>query len=289
MLCAWPPPPPRSRPRSRRHLRPRAAVRHVHAARPAPGAVGRRRRRRGGVPRRLRGGQGRVERHGVDRRRADGLDGHDRGTTARPRPRRRRGDATRRPPAARRSPRRPPGRTRATAPTGSNVLTESGIVRSDITASFGSSTNVAEGVPLTIELTVTDTRRRLRAARRRRRVPVALRPRRQLLDVLGARRELPARRAGDRRRRTGDVHQHLPGVLLGPLAAHPLRGVPGPGRDRRRRQQAGDVAAGAARGHLRRRSTPPRATSRASATSARSRWSATTCSATTRPPTSWRR
>ena len=46
-------------------------------------------------------------------------------------------------------------------------------------------------------------RRRLRAARRRRRVPVALRPGRQLLDVLGAGRELPARRAGDRRRRHG--------------------------------------------------------------------------------------
>jgi len=40
---------------------------------------------------------------------------------------------------------------------GVNILTESGVVRSDITASFGSSTNVAEGVPLTIELTVTDS------------------------------------------------------------------------------------------------------------------------------------
>jgi protocatechuate 3,4-dioxygenase beta subunit len=39
---------------------------------------------------------------------------------------------------------------------GPNVLTESGIVRSDITKSFGSSSGVAEGVPLTIELTVTD-------------------------------------------------------------------------------------------------------------------------------------
>lgn len=39
---------------------------------------------------------------------------------------------------------------------GINVLTESGIVRSDITKSFGSSTTTAEGVPLTIELTVLD-------------------------------------------------------------------------------------------------------------------------------------
>lgn len=40
---------------------------------------------------------------------------------------------------------------------GPDILLESGIVRSDITASFGSSTTVAEGVPLTITLTVTDS------------------------------------------------------------------------------------------------------------------------------------
>ena len=39
---------------------------------------------------------------------------------------------------------------------GVNVLDDSGIVRSDIRPSFGSSTVVAEGVPLTIELTVRD-------------------------------------------------------------------------------------------------------------------------------------
>jgi len=37
---------------------------------------------------------------------------------------------------------------------GPNVLTRSGIVRSDITKSFGSASRVAEGVPLTIRLTV---------------------------------------------------------------------------------------------------------------------------------------
>ena len=37
---------------------------------------------------------------------------------------------------------------------GVNVLTQSGIVRSDITSSFGSASGVAEGVPLRIELTV---------------------------------------------------------------------------------------------------------------------------------------
>jgi protocatechuate 3,4-dioxygenase beta subunit len=40
---------------------------------------------------------------------------------------------------------------------GVNVLTASGIVRSDITASFGDASGVAEGVPLTVKLTVLDT------------------------------------------------------------------------------------------------------------------------------------
>ncbi|WP_405066857.1 intradiol ring-cleavage dioxygenase [Kribbella sp. NBC_01510] len=39
---------------------------------------------------------------------------------------------------------------------GPNVLTESGIVRSDITKSFGSASGVASGVPLTVELTILD-------------------------------------------------------------------------------------------------------------------------------------
>jgi protocatechuate 3,4-dioxygenase beta subunit len=41
---------------------------------------------------------------------------------------------------------------------GVNVLSDSGIVRGDITRSFGSGSAVARGVPLTIRLTVTDTR-----------------------------------------------------------------------------------------------------------------------------------
>jgi protocatechuate 3,4-dioxygenase beta subunit len=39
---------------------------------------------------------------------------------------------------------------------GPNVLTESGIVRSDLRSSFGSSSGTAEGVPLRIELTVVE-------------------------------------------------------------------------------------------------------------------------------------
>jgi len=40
---------------------------------------------------------------------------------------------------------------------GPNVLTQSGIVRSDITSSFGSASGVAKGIPLTINLTVVDS------------------------------------------------------------------------------------------------------------------------------------
>ena len=40
---------------------------------------------------------------------------------------------------------------------GPNLLAESGVVRSDIRSSFGSSTTVAEGVPMTINLTLLDT------------------------------------------------------------------------------------------------------------------------------------
>jgi len=39
---------------------------------------------------------------------------------------------------------------------GPNVLTESGIVRSDITSSFGSASGVADGVPMTVRLKVYD-------------------------------------------------------------------------------------------------------------------------------------
>jgi protocatechuate 3,4-dioxygenase beta subunit len=42
---------------------------------------------------------------------------------------------------------------------GANVLTQSGIVRSDIRSSFGGPTGVAEGVPMTLELTVADLAR----------------------------------------------------------------------------------------------------------------------------------
>jgi protocatechuate 3,4-dioxygenase beta subunit len=42
---------------------------------------------------------------------------------------------------------------------GPNILTQDGVVRRDITSSIGSASGVAEGIPLTIELTVVDTDR----------------------------------------------------------------------------------------------------------------------------------
>ncbi len=42
---------------------------------------------------------------------------------------------------------------------GPNVLTQSGIVRSDIRSSFGSSTTVAKGVALTVTLSIVDLAR----------------------------------------------------------------------------------------------------------------------------------
>jgi protocatechuate 3,4-dioxygenase beta subunit len=46
---------------------------------------------------------------------------------------------------------------------GPDVLTQSGIVRRDITTSFGSLSGTAGGVPLTIELTVVDTKNGMKA------------------------------------------------------------------------------------------------------------------------------
>ena len=112
---------------------------------------------------------------------------------------------------------------------------------------------------------------RLRAARGRRGLHLALRPRGPLLALLPGRRgpELPARRPGGGRRRDGDVHQHLPRLLLGALAAHPLRGLPVAVRGIGRRQPDRDVPGGPAAGHLRGGLRGRRATSRASRTCSR--------------------
>ena len=136
---------------------------------------------------------------------------------------------------------------------GPDVLTASGVVRSDIRSSFGGSTTVAAGVPLTIKLAIQDAGERLRAARRRRGLRLALRPARAGTRCTrqGVTNENYLRGVqADGRRRHRHVHEHLPGLLLGTLAAHPLRGVPEPRQGDRSGEQDRDVADRSARGHL---------------------------------------
>ena len=162
------------------------------------------------------------------------------------------------------------------------MLTESGVVRQDITKSVGDASGVAEGVPTTVDL--------------------------KLLDVAGGGGPLAGAAvylwhcdregryslydesiAGEnylrgvqesRRRRHADVQDDLPGRLPGPLAAHPLRGLREPRRRDRGGQQAAHVAARDPAGRRARPSTRPPATSRACRTSRRPRWTPTWCSAT---------
>ncbi len=98
---------------------------------------------------------------------------------------------------------------------GPNVLTLSGVVRSDIRSSFAGLSGTADGVPLTIALTIVSTST-LCAARRPRRLCVALRPAGTLFALhLGRDQpELSARRPGDRRERHGHVHVDLSRLLL---------------------------------------------------------------------------
>ena len=186
--------------RSRRRPRPRTAVRHV--ARCSPGAGCSALFAGAGVATLARG----VRLGGDDstRRRRHAPTGRPR-TTATTTATTRGDAATTRRTSCAPIPEETAGPFPGDGSNGVNVLTESGVVRSDIRSSFGSSTTVAEGVPLTIELTVADTAAGCAPLARRGRLPLALRPRRQLLDVhrRRGRRELPARRAGDRRRRAG--------------------------------------------------------------------------------------
>ena len=137
---------------------------------------------------------------------------------------------------------------------GPNVLTESGVVRSDITTQLRRRQRRRRGRADDREAQgLRPERRRRDPARRRRDLPVALRPRRQLLDVRRRRavRELPARRPGGRRRRHAGVHHDLPGLLRRPLAAHALRGLRVARRRDQRLEQAAHLAARAAPGRLR--------------------------------------
>ena len=73
-----------------------------------------------------------------------------------------------------------------------------------------------------------------------------------VLPLHAHRPELPARGAGGRRRRRRHVHEHLPRLLLGPLAAHPLRGLPESRSGDRHREHDRDVPGRLAGGRMQR-------------------------------------
>ena len=100
---------------------------------------------------------------------------------------------------------------------GPNVLSESGVVRRDITKSFGDASGVAGGVPTTLAMTLLDVGGGGKPLRRRRRLRVALRPGGPLLALRrrGDERELPARGAGDRPRGRLTFDDDLPGGYMG--------------------------------------------------------------------------
>ena len=93
------------------------------------------------------------------------------------------------------------------------MLTESGIVRSDITGSFGSSTGTAAGVPLRIELTLTDTAGAAMPGAALYLWHCDREGRYSLYDVRGS--ELPARRAAGRRGRKGEFTSIFPACYAG--------------------------------------------------------------------------
>ena len=157
---------------------------------------------------------------------------------------------------------------------GPDVLEESGIVRSDIRSSFGDSTTHGRGraagaradhpgpgqrttrrSPGSPSTSGTAT---ARAGTRC--TPRAWRTR---TTCAASRSPTPTARS---------VHQHLPGLLLRPLAAHPLRGLPRRGVDHRLRQRHRHLPGGASRRTSATRSTPRRATRPRSPTWPRCRW-----------------
>ena len=146
---------------------------------------------------------------------------------------------------------------------GPNVLTESGVVRSDITGSFGDASGVAEGVPMTVKLKVYDLNGDDATPLAGAAIYLWHCDREGSYSMYDgdAQRELPARRPGGRRRRDAGVHHDLPGVLLRPLAAHALRGL----RVARRGHQRRPTSCAPRSSHCPRTSarpsTPPRATS----------------------------
>ena len=137
---------------------------------------------------------------------------------------------------------------------GPNVLTDSGVVRSDITSSFGSASGVAEGVPITFKLKVYDLTGDTITAMPGAAVYLWHCDRGgnySLYSDAAADRELSTRRTRGGRGRQHRVHQHLPGLLFRPLAARTLRDLRVPRQGHQRFEQVAYIAVGLAAGHLR--------------------------------------
>ena len=173
---------------------------------------------------------------------------------------------------------------------GPDVLDDSGIVRHDIRRSFGSSRTLAKGVPLRVNLTVTDASKDY--------APMAGaavylwhcdRAGRYSMYSSGVEDENYLRGiAKTDSDGTAWFRTIFPGVLLGALAAHPLRGLLVGRQGRRERPDRQDVAARAAEGGLQQGLRDERLLRAARATSRGPRCRPTTSSATTRRSTSSR-
>ena len=173
------PPPSRPRRRSRAGRSPTPTSRSSTRASPstsrrcsaAPGAP------RAGL---RRDGRGLVSRRGV-RCRAPRRPGASTGAVRRARRRTRPARPSRRPTPCDVIPEETAGPYPGDGSNGPDVLAESGVVRSDIRSSFGTSIDRGGGRPADDPARDPGPRQRLRAARRRRGVPLALRPRGPLL------------------------------------------------------------------------------------------------------------
>ena len=172
---------------------------------------------------------------------------------------------------------------------GPNVLPLTGAVRSDIRSSFAGMSGTADGVPLTIALTIVSASTCAPLAGRAVYIWHCDRLGRYSLYNSGVTNQNYLRGVQEAdAQRAGRVHVDLPRVLRRPLAAHPLRGVSDAGRGADRGQQGRHVADRAAEGELRRGLRHHRLRAERHATCRRSRSPRTTFSAT-EPRSSWRR
>jgi hypothetical protein len=138
---------------------------------------------------------------------------------------------------------------------GPDVLSQSGVVRSDIRSSFGELSGTAEGVPLTIKIAVQEASNGCAAIAG---AAVYLwhcnREGQYSLYSEGITDQNYLRGVQETgKRRSCDVHEHLPSLLFGPLAAHPFRGLSEPRGGDRRLEQGRDVTDRPPRGFMQRR------------------------------------